>query len=228
MKRNICFAALLMTAVSSTQAATIASWGFEVNIPPTTTGSSVTGLSPDVGSGSGSGVHANASTAFSTPVGNGSAHSFSANNWSIGDYWQFHVNTVGFQGIQLSFDQAAAGTGATNFNLLISTDGTTFTTALSFYGVPQNSTGFGGGGGVWNSTTSFSSYTHTVDLSSFTQLNNASDIYFRLQSNISGPGTSQIDNFIVSGLAVPEPGSVALIGAGVLLLIVNRQRQVRG
>jgi hypothetical protein len=94
--------------------------------------------------------------------------------------------------------------------------------------VPQNATGFGGGGGVWNSTTSFSSYTHTVDLSSFTQLNNASDIYFRLQSNISGPGTSQIDNFIVSGLAVPEPGSVALIGAGVLLLIVNRQRQVRG
>jgi len=50
-------------------------------------------------------------------------------------------------------------------------------------------------------------YTRTVDLSSFTALDNATDAYFRLVANITGlpDGTSQIDNFIVSGVAVPEP-----------------------
>jgi hypothetical protein len=178
-----------------------------------------------VGSGSASGLHASGLTSYTTPFGNGSQHSLSADHWAIGDYWQFHVSTVGFQSIQLSMDQAASGTGATNFNLLVSTDGTTFTTAFTFLGVPQNSTGFGGGGGVWNATTSFSSYTRTLNLSSFTQLNNATDVYFRLQSNITGPSTSMIDNFVVSGVAVPEPGSVALIAAGGALLMVNRRRR---
>jgi hypothetical protein len=194
-----------------------------VNVPSPSTGTSISGLAPDVGSGSASGVHASGLTSFTTPFGNGSQHSLSADNWTIGDYWQFRVSTIGFQNIQLSIDQAAAGTGATNFNLLISTDGTTFTTAFSNLGVPQNSTGFGGGGGVWNPTTSFSSYTRTLNLSALTQLNNSTDVYFRLRSNIPGPGTSMIDNFIVSGLAVPEPGSVALIGTAALLLMVNRQ-----
>jgi hypothetical protein len=222
MKKTAILLGLLLALASSTQAATIASWGFEANVPSPVTGTSISGLAPDFGSGSASGVHASSLTSFTVPVGNGSAHSLSADHWAVGDYWQFHVSTLGFQNIQLRFDQAASGLGATNFNLLISTDGTTFTTASSFLGVPQNSGGFGGGGGVWNSTTYLSSYTHNLDLSSFTTLNNATDVYFRLASNIPGAQTSQIDNFVVTGLAVPEPASAALLGAGALLLFVRR------
>jgi hypothetical protein len=214
MKKTTFLAALLLccAAVSSSRAATIASWGFEVHVPPTTNGPAIGGLLPDFGSGSASAFHANIQTSFTTPAGNGSAHSLSANNWTIGDYWLFHVSTLGFQNIQLSMDQAAAFNGPTNFNLLISTDGTTYTTAFSNLGVPSS----------LGLTNVFA--TRTLDLSSFTQLNNATDVYFRLSSNIPGTGTGLIDNFIVSGLAVPEPGSMLLITGGALLLIHQRRR----
>src|SRR5215467_3252974 len=132
MKKTAYFVILSLALATSTQAATIASWGFEVNVP-----SSITGLAPDIGSGSASGVHVSGLTSFTVPVGNGSAHSLSADNWAIGDYWQFHVSTLGFQNIQLRFDQAASGLGATNFNLLVSTNGINFSTIFSFLGVPQ-------------------------------------------------------------------------------------------
>jgi hypothetical protein len=225
MKKTAFLVVLSLALASSTQAATIASWGFEVNVPSPVTGPSITGLAPDVGSGSASGVHVSGLTSFTVPVGNGSAHSLSADNWAIGDYWQFHVSTIGFQNIQLRIDQAASGLGATNFNLLISTDGINFGTAFTFLGVPQNSGGFGGGGGVWNTTTYLPAYTRNLDLSPFTQLNNATDVYFRLASNIPGAQTSQIDNFVVTGLAVPEPASAALLVTAATLLLLNRRRR---
>jgi len=161
------------------------------------------------------------------PVGNGSAHSLSADNWAIGDYWQFHVSTIGFQNIQLRFDQAASGLGATNFNLLVSTNGINFSPIFSNLGVPQNSGGFGGGGGVWNTTTYLPAYTRNLDLSAISAFNNASDLYFRLASNIPGAQTSQIDNFVVTGTAVPEPASAALLVTAASLLRLNRRRLFR-
>lgn len=222
MKKTTFLLVLSLALATSTRAATIASWGFEVNVPSPVTGTSITGLAPDIGSGSASGVHVSGLTSFTVPVGNGSAHSLSADNWAIGDYWQFHVSTIGFQNIQLRFDQAASGLGATNFNLLISTNGINFSPVFSNLGVPQNSGGFGGGGGVWNTTTYLPAYTHNLDLSSISAFNNASDLYFRLASNMTGAQTSQIDNFVVTGLAVPEPASAALLGVGALLLFVRR------
>jgi hypothetical protein len=228
MKKNAYFVGLILALASSAQAATIASWGFEVHVPTPVTDAAIIGLQPDIGSGSAVGLHltnGTGPTSFTVPVGNGSGHSLDADHWTPGDFWQFHVSTVGFQHIQLSFDQAASGTGATNFDLQFSTDGLTFTTVLSHYQVFQNSTGIGGGGGIWNSTTYFPSYTRTVDLSSFTGLDNSTDAYFRLVANITGlpTGTSQIDNFIVSGVAVPEPASPALLGIGAILLFLNRR-----
>src|SRR5215468_7187145 len=105
MKKTTFIVGLMLALASSTQAATIASWGFEVHVPPTTNGPAIGGLLPDFGSGSASAFHA-IQASFTTPAGNGSAHSLSANNWSIGDYWEFHVSTLGFQDIQLSMDQA--------------------------------------------------------------------------------------------------------------------------
>jgi hypothetical protein len=216
---------------------TVVLWSFESpNVPPTVTSSSVTGLLPEFGAGSASGVHASTATAFSSPVGNGSAHSFNADRWVAGDYWQFHLSTIGFKDIQLSFDQSATATGPTNFDLLFSTDGTAFTTFLSHYTVLQNSTGNGGGGGVWNSSTAFTSYTRTVDLSSVSVLNEAPDIYIRLRNTLGSPGstsgTGRIDNFLVSAVPVPEPraASLCLIAGFVSFWLrqVARRRRLLG
>ena len=136
MKKTAFLAGLTLAIASSAQAATIASWGFEVNVPSPVTGGAITGLLPDIGSGSAVGLHftnGTGPTSFTVPVGNGSAHSLNADHWTPGDFWQFHVSTLGFQHIQLSFDQAASGTGATNFDLQFSTDGITYNTVLSHY-----------------------------------------------------------------------------------------------
>lgn len=131
-------------------AATIASWTFESpNIPPTVVGATISGISPAIGSGSASGFHEDSTTTFSTAVGNGSANSLSADHWSPGDYWEFHVSTIGFVNLQLSFAQRADSTGPTNFTLAYSLDDTTFTTIgpSSFQVRADNS------GGAWNSST---------------------------------------------------------------------------
>lgn len=209
---------LLLIGVSSlavrANADTIAWWTFESpNIPPTVVGSSITGLLPSVGSGTASGVHANAATTFSTAVGNGSANALSANNWTVGDYWQFRVSTTGFKDIQLSFAQRGDSTGPTNFNLAFSLDGANFTTALSFYTVRADNSGGGWSAGSPNAVT-----VRSVDLTSYSQLNNASDVYFRLTSNIFGPAasTGRIDDFQVTATAIPEPTHLLLPGLAVL------------
>ena len=196
------------------KADTIALWTFESpNIPPTVVGSSITGLLPSIGSGTASGVHASASTIFSTAVGNGSANALSANNWTAGDYWQFRVSTTGFKDIQLSFAQRGDSTGPTNFNLAFSLDGANFTTALSFYTVRADNSG-----GAWNAGSPNAATVRAVDLASFTQLNNASDVYFRLTSNVFGPpaSTGRIDDFQVTATAIPEPAHLLLPGLAVL------------
>jgi len=201
---------------------TIALWTFESpNIPPTVVGSSITGLLPNIGSGTASGVHANAATTFSTAVGNGSANALSANNWSIGDYWQFRVSTVGFKDLQLSFAQRGDSTGPTNFNLAFSLDGTSFTTALTFYTVRADNSG-----GGWNAGSPNAATITSLNLTSYSQLNNASDVYFRLTSNIPGQptATGRIDNFQVSATAIPEPAHLLLPGFALLAFLRRFRR----
>jgi hypothetical protein len=227
MKTTTLLLGTILYVVSQARADTIALWTFESpNVPPTVTAASVTGLLPATGSGTASGVHASSASAFSSPVGNGSAHSFAADHWAVGDYWQFHVSTLGFKDIQLSLDQSATFNGPTNFDLEYSTDGTSFTSFLSHYTVFQNSTGIGGGGGVWNSTTAFPTYTRTVDLSSITALDDANDAFFRLRSNIGGQttGSGRIDNFLVSAVPVPEPHRMIILEGVVVVFFLLRRR----
>src|SRR6266446_9928561 len=99
-------AALALVFLGATSAqAQIAQWTFETSIPAT-----AGPFAPEVGSGSASGLHAGAAV-YSSPAGNGSAHSYSANTWAVGDYWQFQTSTLGFSGIALSWDQASSSTG---------------------------------------------------------------------------------------------------------------------
>jgi hypothetical protein len=207
----------------------IANWTFEVNTPAdasnTATGPSVTA---DIGAGAATGVHASAGTDWTTPTGNGSANSLSANEWQIGDYFQFQVNLTGFQDVTLAWDQTRSATGATTFDLQYSTDGSSFTTFSDNYTVLEN---LAGNGGTWNATTQIANYALSADLSSIAALDNDASVFFRLTAQVAGTatgGTGRVDNFVVNAVAqevIPEPATLAIVGVlGGGLLMRRRTR----
>ena len=213
---------------SSLFAQTITKWTFETSQPAGT--AATLSASPEIGTGTGSGVHASSATVYSSPAGNGSTHSFSANTWAVGDYWQFQSSTLGFEHISVSYDQVSSATGPGLFDFSYSIDGTSFTTLSSGYTVLANATP----NPVWNTTTASSIYTFTYDLSSIAALDNANTVYFRLTDSsttsanggtVATAGTSRVDNFTIS--VVPEPHSAALMLGGMLLVgwqMVRRKR----
>jgi PEP-CTERM motif len=219
--KKLLFSALgLLVAASVIQAQTIAQWTFETSVPVT-----AGPFSPEVGSGSASGIHAGAAT-YTSPAGNGSSHSFSANTWAVGDSWQFEVSTLNFHNVGLSWDQTSSGTGPRDFNLDYSlNDGATWTTVLS-YSVLANG---GAPNASWNATTSSSAYTFTPDLAGVAD--NQASVWFRLINTdtvsasggtVGSGGTDRIDNVTV---AVPEPTSLSLLGGFGLLAWLARRRR---
>ncbi|HZT22280.1 MAG TPA: immunoglobulin domain-containing protein [Verrucomicrobiae bacterium] len=205
-------------------ATTLARWTFEslalstanTNSPPN---GWCTNVAADAGSGTASGFHATATALYSTPAGNGSAKSLSANNWSVGDFYQFAVSTIGAQNVNVSFDSISSSTGPRDFYLAYSTDGVQFT---QFGGIYTN-----GNNPSWNSSAVNTNYSHTYDLSSVTALNNAAVVYFRLvladstASNggtVGTSGTSRVDNFTVTASTGTAP---AISGISPSVLTTN-------
>jgi len=198
--------ALLAAGVGACEAAIIAEWTFETS-QPSGSGQSITGISPEVGSGSASGYHSSSSTTWDNPVGNGSGESFSANYWAIGGYFQFQSSSLGYRNTVLTWDQTRSSTGPTNFMLSYSTDGSSFVDAYSYTVANKD----------WSSSSYTSASHNSLDLSSVTSLNNASSIYFRLVATTAPggtSGTSRNDNFTISADVVPEPVNVALVVFG--------------
>lgn len=228
LRRILLAAALFATSAGSAAADTIASWTFETSLP-TAAGP----YSPEVGAGSATGFHSGGST-YSNPVGNGSNESFSSTNWSVGDYYQFQVSTVGYTGISISWDQTSSNTGPRDFQLQYSTDGTTFSNIGSAYSVLANATP----NPVWNATTYNAIYTFAQNLNAFPALDNAPAVYFRLTDastvsanggTVASTGTDRVDNVTIMGSPVPEPSSLALVGCGAAgaAAMVARRRRVR-
>ena len=204
----------------------IAQWTFEVNTPADLTDSSgITGIAADVGNGTASGFHASSATDWTTPAGNGSANSLNANNWAVGDYFQFRVSTLGYQGITVSWDQAGSSTGPRDFVLQYSIDGTSFTQVGSSYQASLSD---------WVAGTFHAGFTFSPSLTGIeSAIANQPNVYFRLTDNsttsigggtVAGGGTERVDNFTVSGNALPEssPGLLGWICILAMLLCSRR------
>jgi hypothetical protein len=219
-----CVAIVLFSAQLSRAQTTIADWTFETSQPAT-----AGPFNPETGSGSATGSHVGA-TVYSSPAGNGSSHSFSSTAWAVGDYYQFQVSTLNYQNLSVSYDQASSNTGPGRGNFSYSTDGVNFTVYSAGYTILANASP----NPVWNSTTSSSIYTFNYDLSAVPGLNNATAVYFRIVDantisanggTVASGGTDRVDNFIVTGSPVPEPGVLTFVGCGGLFLAMRSVRR---
>jgi hypothetical protein len=225
MKISVLVAASAAAFVAaSASAAVVAGWSFDAAAASVATGTSSNAGAADLGALTAgtlaSGVHVASATAWSTPAGNGSAKSFSSNNWATGDYYQFSLSTLNYTNIAVSFDQASSNTGPTTFALSVSTNGgVTFTRILASYTVQISGSA---GPGIWSSGTNLTQYTIS---SAAAAANNQSSVIFRLSSSVTPAttGTSRVDNFSVTGDLVPAPGSLALLGLGGL--VAGRRRR---
>ncbi|HEY1685013.1 MAG TPA: PEP-CTERM sorting domain-containing protein [Tepidisphaeraceae bacterium] len=184
----------------------------------------------EVGSGSAYGSHAATNAVYSSPAGNGSAHSFSSNVWAPGDYYEFAVPTTGLENILVSYDQISSSTGPKVFSLYYSVDGTNFS-SFSSYSITiteaeTNSTGGTGTESAW-SANSKGAYNWSFDLSGLTGLNNDANALFEVvDTDVTGTstGTDRVDNVVVAGSPVPEPASMTLLTAAAAAAAMRRRR----
>ncbi|HVX85969.1 MAG TPA: hypothetical protein VH253_14395 [Phycisphaerae bacterium] len=226
MKTFLLVALGIFTLASSVRAASsqLADWTFETN-PPTTAGP----YAADSGSGNASASHASSSTSYTNPQGNGSNESYSADHWVIGDYFQFQTSSLGYNNIDLSFDQLSSATGPLNFEVLYSTDNITYLATGDTYTVNNSSVSADN----WTSTPKSVDH-YDFDLTSISALNNAATIYFRLQDTsttsasgftVGTAGTDRVDNVIIAADALPAaPVPDALWASLALLPLVTLRK----
>jgi len=223
------FASAVLALALPAQAFTLAQWTFENAIPDLTNSITSPSVSATSGTGTALGVHASGATDWTTPVGNGSANSFSSNTWAVNDHYEFSFSTVAYKSLMLSFDQTSSGTGPRDFTLAYSTNGASFTNFAN-YQVLQNSAP------AWTGATYAPAYNLTLNLSGVTALDNQTSVFVRLfnASSVSTSGgtvgtggTNRIDNFTVTVTAVPEPGTYALLLAGLAVIGFVARRRVQ-
>src|SRR5262245_42969857 len=104
--------ALVLSCAAAATAQTIVQWTFEVSQPFGGAGGNwLTNIAAEVGVGTASAFHSAGNRGAISPVGNGSAHSLSTSNWSVGDFYQFWLSTAGYSSIGVSFDVTSLNVG---------------------------------------------------------------------------------------------------------------------
>ncbi len=222
--RSIASLALVAAATSTAGAELIAGWEIVTAFPtgagnvPTGTTYSVGGANTGANAGLGEliSVHQLAAATYTSPAGNGSQYAFSSNNWLTGDYYEARVSTLGYSGIELSWDQARSSTGAKQFELIMSVDGgANWSTIVATYDVLQS--GGGGAPGTWSSTTYNPLYSTVASLGA--AADNQSEVIVRWRALVdavsstgayAATGSVRLDNVMFN--AIPAPGALALLG----------------
>lgn len=201
--------AALAVVTASAEAETVALFTFETSAP--TTAGPFAAETNNTGFTMGAmalGAAGGATPTYSSPAGNGSAHSFSANGFAVGGYYQFSINSTNFAGLSVSYDQGGSGTGPRDFVFQYSTNGGSTFTTLAGSAYQLANVNFVPG-------TVNPAFTHTFDLSSITGLDSNANDVFRITvadnvsisgGTIAAAGTDRIDNFTLS--TVPEPSTV--------------------
>ena len=212
---------------SSEGLTSLASWTFETSLP-----SNSGPYAPETGTQTATAearcVHVSSSTAYAANQGNGSAKSFWANTWAVGDYYEFRISTLGLTGIQLSFDQTSSSGGPRDFKISYSINGGGTFSDLITYTVPVSD----GAAIVWYPTPVNPASSLSFDLSSFGALNNQSSLILRLVcassttltgGSLSSSGSSRVDNVLVSASATDTtPPVISLNGANPETLVYGQ------
>ena len=225
--KTIAVASVALSAVfvnaQEASAVVLAQWTFEPQPFTDAVGLNKTAgpaVAASTGTGTATGLHASAATDWTTPTGNGSTDSYSANTWGVNDYFQFTTSSLTYENLVVSWDQTGSGTGPRDFDLFYST-GAGFTSAFS-YDVPFNGTPALSSN--WNATLAVTGSSFSFNFGAITALDNAATVIFRLvntsTTSIGTPpaapgivgtgGTSRVDNFTVSGTLIPPPSGVPL------------------
>jgi len=195
----------------------LAGWSFDsLSIPSGTTGTDYGPIASDgageIFGGNAYGHHANSATTWSSPVGNGSAKSFSSNTWTPGDYYQFQTSTLGYEDILFGWDQTRSSNGPQTFDLEFSLDGINFSVVVDDYTVAYV---------TWSSVPPPKPESTFGPFAIPAAADNQPVVYFRLTSQVTPShtaGTNRVDNILVYGTLIPEPAGLLLLAAGLWTL----------
>ena len=216
---SLLIASAVIATASAASADVIAGWSIPTAVTATTAATYSYGaanLGALVSGSMLSGTHSSASTAWSSPAGNGSTYALSSNGWNVGDYYQISLATTGYSSVSVAWEQTRSSTGPAGFEAVLSVDGGSTFSSLGSYTVNLVS---------WSATV-------PVTTSSFGSLASAADnqasVIIRFKVVTAGTstttGTNRIDNISVTGavVPVPSPGAIALVG---LAGMVARRRR---
>jgi MYXO-CTERM domain-containing protein len=209
---SLLIASAVIATASAASADVIAGWSIPTAVTATTAATYSYGaanLGALVSGSMLSGTHSSASTAWSSPAGNGSTYALSSNGWNVGDYYQISLATTGYSGVSVAWEQTRSSTGPAGFEAVLSVDGGSTFSSLGSYTV--NAVTWSASAPV--TTSSFGSVASAAD--------NQASVIIRFKVVTAGTstttGTNRIDNIVVSGTAIPAPGAIALLGVAGLV-----------